>query len=345
MKKAYSFLFLLLYTLLFAQVQFVNQTNQQPISNVTLLSGKGEIIGVSNIDGNINISEITRDINIKDTDTIEIYHTDFESQKIIWNKIRTNYKIYLNPYPVIEIQEIVFTPKSHDYLVLKGYFVSYQLIDNVPQSFNDGIIEYYINIPKEKFSNFNVLENRVFKNTEYLKTLYEKKGPVPSVGSNIRPFNFTEEFLLKNKKIDGIVSENKKIKITKNGDFQMLFVEYYTPEKPKEQSVLGIKSKILNYNISESFQNEISVKNLSNISKYYMSNISRKYQTIKYELIQNFYVLEKKYISSEEYKTLKFNNDYSTKYYSEFWKNTDFPKIPSFILDKLHKDLILIEKK
>jgi len=37
-----------------AQVKFKNQTNQQPVSNVTLLSSDGKIMGRSDIYGNLN---------------------------------------------------------------------------------------------------------------------------------------------------------------------------------------------------------------------------------------------------------------------------------------------------
>jgi hypothetical protein len=61
-KTKYLFLFLLIS--LNAQVRFVNQTTKQPISNVTLLSNDGKIIGGSDIYGNLDVAAVNNEFKI-----------------------------------------------------------------------------------------------------------------------------------------------------------------------------------------------------------------------------------------------------------------------------------------
>ena len=86
-----------------------------------------------------------------------------------------------------------------------------------------------------------------------------------------------------------------------------------------------------------------SVKNLLKISKYYKSFITQKKVNFKYELIQNVQVLEKKFLSKEEFKTLKldFNHSDKTNYTKNYWEQDGLMEIPFFVKNLLNNELTL----
>ncbi|MDR1876574.1 MAG: hypothetical protein LBQ84_03025, partial [Flavobacteriaceae bacterium] len=182
-----------------SQVKFINELTHNPISNVTLFSNKGVILGVSDINGNIDISDISNEFKIADSDTVEIAHSDFIPKKIVWNNLKINPTNYLTPGK--ELDEVVVTGKKQEYLVLEGYFVSYQLIDNTPQAFTDGIIEYYISLSKNKVVKSNIKENRVFNKIDSLDNKKKIISFTVDFG-DLYPYNLRGEWLLSNKKID-----------------------------------------------------------------------------------------------------------------------------------------------
>ncbi|MDR3273166.1 MAG: hypothetical protein LBT29_06780 [Flavobacteriaceae bacterium] len=354
MKKAkYLFLFLLISFILNAQVRFVNQTTRQSVSNVTLLSNDGKIIGGSDIYGNFDIAAVNNEVKITDSDTVEAVHSDFVPQKFIWNDLKTASVGYLTPLK--EIKEVVVTGKQKEFLVLKGYFYSYSSVDDSPWAFSDGIVEYYISKDKNKVVDFNIVENRTFENTGLTDSIKRKGIITINIVPDISPLSFRGEWLLMSANRKSIytqsnnylLSKNDTIgKIDHNGNNINLSIEYCTPDRPNEFSFFGIHAKTVNHISSESFSSKLTISNIKTISEYEKSYITRKKGgTKKYIEIANFYVLDKKFLSKEEMKKIKFNNSNSvSNYSSHFWENSELPPLPSFITDKLGEKLILSTK-
>jgi hypothetical protein len=125
-------------------------------------------------------------------------------------------------------------------------------------------------------------------------------------------------------------------------------LEYYTPDRPKESSFFGIHQKTVNNTVSENFYpGDISLKGLDHILEYSKDYFTKKKETKLYEEFRNFHILDKRYLSKEEFKNLKikYNHSYLYSNYSyNYWENPDFPALPSFITSILNKDLIFIEK-
>lgn len=330
-----------------AQLQFLNKNNI-PISNVKLFSKDGKILAVSNLKGETTPSKISFPKN----DSIEIFHSDYISKKMIWDDLKNESKIYLNPDSVTKLEEIVLTSKKLEYLILKGYFISYQIIDDVPLSFSDGIIEYYINLNKNKLVDSRIIESRIFKNNDSIKAFGKRKGNSTfNVLSTIPPFSFHEEVLLNdwdNYETDssGNIKEKNNLigRITNDSNISEFTIEYNSPENTKKISFFGITAIIKNKSISEKFNSKSpTIEKVSSIGKYYNSDITKKGVSIKYELIQGFYITENEYVSKEKF------NDYRKKVKNEqisiYLGNTEASVIPKFIESMLYKNLELISTK
>lgn len=351
MKNILIFSLTFFFIIVKSQVRFVNEFGRS-ISGVNCLSQKGLILFVSDIEGEINVATIQKEFNPTEKDSIEIIHPDFENKKITWKDLKTSKEIQL--YAVKNIAPVIIVAKSTGILLLRTYFTSYQLIDNTPQSFSDGIIEYYISLPNKKLINYNIVENRVFKNSFFIEELNKKKGRTSlNIGSSITPFDFNEELLLNN--LNKFQIENDKDIKLKNqivgnintGNNQSnIYVEFYSAERTRENSLLGMKSLIQNYSISESFSSKDynSISKLNHLSKYYKSFITQNKITMKYELMQNLAVLEAKILSKENFKSLKISYNHSNTvsvHKTDYWLGQE---IPQYIQQALNNQLKLITK-
>ena len=342
MKKYFIIICSLIFCTVTSQV-IINSNTKQTISNVTIISKTGQILLVSDKEGKVSNRLVANEFKISDSDTIEFIHPNFEIKKITWKVFKNEPILLLDP--IQDIEEVFLTAKNEDYLVLRSYFTSYQIIDNEPQSFSDGIIEYYISLSKNKLIDFNIVEARVFKNIPFINEFYKKLGNTTlSIGSQIQPFNFYEEILL-NRWSDFTFTQTDEIELKNNiiGNIEKtdensnVFIEYYTPSRIKEQSLLGMSSKIENYNVSEKFASKTpSIKYLKNISKYYKSFITQKKINFKYELVQNAQVLEREFLTKDQFGKLKstFNHSERTNYINNYWEQNGLIEIP-FSVKKL----------
>ncbi len=332
-----------------AQVQVFDSYNNNPISNVKIFSKDGRILAISNLKGEISISKVEFSKN----DSIEIYHSNYASQKMIWIDISRNSKIYLNPDSVIKLKEVVLTTKKPEYLLLTGYFISYQIIDDVALSFSDGIIEYYINMNKNKVTNSRIIESRTFKNNDSIKAFSNRKGNSTfNILSTIPPFSFEEEVLLNewgNYEIDqsgNIKRKNTEIgRIEKNSDTSEFTIEYNSPQNTKKTSILGITSIIKNKTIFEKFNSPTPrLEKIASLGKYYNSDITKKGVTINYELIQDFYLIESEYLSKENFKNYQIKTE-TNEHNNPYAGSKTVSVIPEFIELMLYKDLDLLPNK
>jgi len=229
--------------------------------------------------------------------------------------------------------------------------LSYQLIDNKAQSFSDGIIEYYIDLKKNKIKDYNIKYSRLFKNRKYLSELKKSKPKAISMlGSNILPFSFKEEILLnewENKKLEftEILDKNWVGNINNHKDNSNITIEYYTPKNPRTISLLGLKTIVDHHLIREKFNSKKpKIEKLESIAKYYSSEMEKNGDKISYELEQDFFVNHFQYLNKEQYKsaTEEINQELSTNFSSNFWEEYQ-NYVPPAIKNKLYNDLKLIE--
>lgn len=336
-------------TSLNAQIRLYDIDNNNPISNAKIFSKDGRILSISDLNGEINISKV----DFTKIDTIEIYHPSYISQKMTWHVLSSKSEIYLNPDPIIELEEVILTAKKPEYFVLKGYFISYQIIDDVALTFSDGIIEYYINLTKEKLVDTRIIESRTFRHIDSIKAFSKRKGNSTfNILSTIPPFSFEEEVLLSDwgkyeMEDGGIIKRKNDVvgKIIDYNDKSELTIEYYSPENTKKTSLLGITSVIKNKTMFEKFNSPIpEIEKITSLGKYYNSDITKKGVTINYELIQDFYTLENAYLSEEKYKS-HLSEKVKNEQPNLFLENKTISVIPEFIELKLFNGLEIISNE
>lgn len=265
------------------------------ITNVKAINEDGEIIGITDLKGNINL-------NNKNFKELEFFHSDYNSLKL--HTIINKDSITLQNIKTNNIEEVLIQKNDKKYLNLYAFFISYQLIDETPQSFTDGIIVYTINTKTKKLKKTKILNQRILKNIDFLNKFYkENPNRTFSVGSNITPLTFYEELINSN---DIKIENNQIIFFKPNYTIQKspnlkLTLEYNSPLNTKKQSLLGLKSEVTNHTISEIFKgSEMNLKDLQSISKYYKSKISQKDFSYQYELIQDIYIFKPEFTDNEE---------------------------------------------
>ncbi|WP_312067536.1 hypothetical protein [Empedobacter sp.] len=261
----------------------MNKDTKQPINNVSAFDKDGRIINLSNNKGYLLLNNISN---------VELFHPDYEKLNLETSKKDT---VYLTPLiPSITLSDVIIDVKSHEYIHIYSYFYSYQLINDYPQAFTDGIIVYTIN-KKNKLVSQEVLKSRSLKNRSVINEFYSKnKGVTFNIGSEPPAFSFKEELIVNN-----VISVkknvlNKKAIINQNDNIINLNINYVEKDNPINKSLFGLKSSIISFNISESFSNSnnLNFQNLKSIQKFYNSKISQKKSSYDYKLIQNISVLK-----------------------------------------------------
>lgn len=326
-----------------AQIEIQDAYTKKGISNAKIFSKAGEIIGTSNLKGSIKIPKHT---TIQKADTVEVFHSNYISEKMTWTNILERSVILMKPDTLTKFEEVIVVAKKPEILILKGNFISYQIIDNIPLTFRDGIIEYYIDLKKKKFLKSNIIASRSFKNFKTIRKFNaQKKNSTRNVLSTLPPFNFIEEVILSdldkfNISKEGVITRKATVigSLKTEGESTTMSIQYHTPDRPRNIVLPGIKSTIYNKIINESFSTSFpKLEKILSINKYYNSAITKKDVTIRYELVEDFYTLEKKTMSKAQFKNYlntlpKLKSDTLTK--------TD-SKIPKVIKALLFKELKL----
>jgi len=332
----------------YSQTQFLNKDSNEAIPNVKVFNEEGKILSVSSSTG---ISHFKNN-NHSENDTVNIFHSNFETKYLPYGDLLKRNRILLDPSEYENLEEVVITSKNPRYLKVTGYYISYQLIDNRPQSFTDGIIEYFIDTKESKIKDYNIKESRIFKDRNYINELKKvKPKAVSMLGSNLLPFTFEEEILLnewknRDETFSEILDEDWVGNIENKNDGSILTIEYSTPENPRTVSLLGLKTVIHHHLIQEEFSSiEPKIANIKRVTKYFSSEREKKKEKINYELEQDFFVSSSLYINKEKFKleTSDINHDTNTNYSSDYW--TAYQRfIPPTIQQKLYHNLELVKK-
>lgn len=287
----------LLWINIFANAQnfTIVDSRKKAIPNVKAISENGEIVGISDLNGFLKISN-------SNFEKLELFHTNYNSDFLTPKSAKDS--VILQDLKINNIDEVVIKKQAKKYLNLYAYFISYQLIDGNPQSYNDGIIVYTLNAKTQKLKKEKIIKQRLLKNVDFLNQFYTKNpNRTFSVGSDIRPLTFYEELI----NLGDVKSENGDIKVREK-DFRIdknknlsIDIEYNSPEHTKKQALFGLKSEITNHSVTEIFKNQnLDLKDLKSIAKYYKSKISQKDFSYNYELVQNIYIIKPEYNDNDE---------------------------------------------
>ena len=331
----------------YSQIQFLNQQTNEPIPNVKIFNEEGKILSISSSTGKSFLKRVEN----SESDTVNIFHPNFKIEYLPYKKLLENDKHILVPSDYENLEQVVISSDKPRYLKISGYYLSYQLIDDKPQSFSDGVIEFFIDLKKSKVKDYNIKESRTFKDKNYISKLKKTKPKAVSMlGANLLPFSFEEEILLnewqnRDQKFSEVVDEDwvGNFSTQKNGS--TLTIEYQTPENPRKISLLGLKTVIDHHLIQEEFYStDPKVENLKSVTKYFSSEREKKGEKIEYELEQDFFISDFEYIDKDELKlaTDETNHNTSTNFSSDFW--SPFQSfVPPAIQEKLYEDIKLIK--
>lgn len=334
-----------------AQVHIVDNVDNAPIPFVHVISDRGTIIGTSDING---ILDFQHNLSFKNENnrSVSFHHISFQNKEVDINELLNADTVWLTPKNVL-IPEIIISNKSEPvYLVLKGYFRSYQIENGLPKYYTDGIVEYYI--AKNQLKN-RVIQHRSFRN----KTLVEaEKKRINTVGitaactpyinakTQIDELGGDYSFeTFSNKKV--IRKENVNVGFL-NWDKQLglmqLNIDLIAPEKEKTRSLFHYTSKITSINITENYSStdfsNILKEDLVNRKEYRKIYFKHKKDKnfIEIDALHEFYVFGKKYLYKSELKGLDNSSNFSLKescnYTTDYWN-----ELEKYGIEKLPPDI------
>lgn len=243
-----------------AQVKFVDNENKFVIPYVQLISEKGIVLAISNIEGIVFIDSL---VNLKTKITVS--HPSYYEKTINKDNLK-NASLYLIPKR-ITLNEVVVnaSKKQIDYTVLKGFFRSYQIENNVPKFYSDGIVEFYIPTKENKKTKENILEHRTFRNKKLVENRKKRTFDIPMENFDI-PYisNTTTLDNLENsysiektgKYQYKIVNENQvlgAIRIDSLNKLTNLNVDIFLKNKNRIRKIFKFRGKFTNYAISETY--------------------------------------------------------------------------------------------
>lgn len=350
-KLLYISLILIICNCSFGQLHIVDCKDNTSIPFVLVISDKGIIIGTSDVDGIIDFRNNTSLKNEKNT-SISLHHISYQNKEVEISSLLNTDTIRLTPKDVL-IPEIIISNKAEPvYLVLKGYFRSYQMENGVPKYYTDGIVEYYIS--KNQLKN-RVIQNRSFRNKELVDAEKKRVNTVSMVVACTPYINAKTEIdelnkdytfeILNNQKVIkkenvnvGFLSFNKPLGLTE------LNIDLIAPAKEKTRSLFNYTSKITSINITENYASPdfstIQKDELVNRKEYRKIFFKHKKdkEFIEIDVLHEFYVFEKKYLYKSDLKGVDNSSNFSLKescnYTTEYWNEVDkygIEKLPSDI--------------
>lgn len=359
--------FLLIYGQLFCQIKIVDSKTKTPIPQVHIVSENGVLFGISTINGVLNIDKIRDEFSIHEDHLIEISHISYRKKKIYWRELVKNKYLELNLNSLTLNTVTVSAKKSSpNYLVLKGYFRSYQLDNNTPKAYMDGIVAYFIPLHKSKSLKVKVLENRTFRNPELFETKIKSKGVyTATTGDRTGPPYIEKKTALNELKNYSFIDSTKftcKILVGKDtlGVLQhdsllntfIINIDITSPDRAYSRSLLNYTTKFDVFSISERYASITSEwnkkSNLVTRTEYRKQFVSHKKALkapIKVESYHEFYVTEASYSSTSEFKAKKAGSYFGSKktaFSTNFWINLEshnIPKLPDFINNLLGQEL------
>jgi len=305
----------------YSQIKIVDSISGQPLPSATIFLKGGKYVTTSNINGIIDNSIFDNLVN--ENDTITIQHIGYSSKNISLAELKKSTQIKLNSAENKLSDVVVISDKKYDYLVLKGYFRTFQAYDSLPKYFADGIVEYYIPVNGGSIK-LRVIAYRVFGNKPLVEKLNQKTvvryvnpARTPLLGRNTIQQGLSNDYTLHktNTGFDIIKSDSTvgTIRFDSKNHIAKMYLDNVAPNKEIEREFLGFVIKTKKYELLENYQfndsAHIGIKDLLNSSLRYNSIYfhkgKKKDDVHEAELIIDFYVMSNKYITKNDYKKVK----------------------------------------
>ena len=313
--RIFYLIFMLLFSIANAQeVKFISKTSNKPLANVLVFDKNGNVVTKTDINGVINKEELTKE------DFYLLSHENIITDTLRLADLEMN-SFYISD-KIVEIKPIVLEKKDElkEYYI-KGYFITYVLMNKKFNCYADGIITYKINKQESKIENEYLEQYRVFT----LKDADQKYKKVAS---------FDLKTQMKLPKLEAV--ENIKA-VMDNGKYS------FSENKQESEKISLTKKNIESMNVNflgfqmnnfsrEIFANYLSGASLKNYPFNYLnkfSNTIRFSMKHKSEENNNDVVLYTEFIPiSYEYVKPKDDIGFSknkSSYQESYWQDSNFP--------------------
>ena len=262
---------------------------------------------------------------------------------------------------------------KNPYVVLKGYYRSYQLVNGETQYYAEGFIEYYIkkNSNKKRITSQNILENRVYEDANVHSKL--RKGWIDINTVFFEPpilneIPFTQELkkrrgfkALKKKETENLILTVKKdtlgfYEFTEETGFSNVFIDELKGFKKDKIRFLGYDFKPLGSSQTQFFSKsngqfsdetyENLIKVIQDCEIFIKHKKDKKYK--RYRTVDEFYVMNVNVIGKNEFSSKKLKSFNEVQLISNFdseyddkVNNLNIPQLPDYVKSKIGKSLLL----
>ncbi|WP_286735834.1 MULTISPECIES: hypothetical protein [Sphingobacterium] len=340
-----------------AQIKVIDSLTQEPISGVNLYADNGSLLGATNIAGEAVLDSLKQEKTVN----LTFQHVAYSSLMVPFSEVKTMGKIKMVPRS-IKIDEVAIGDRTKaDYVVLKGYFRNLALLNSKMGYFVDGTIAYYIPLKNKKEKvRFILKEYRIFENKVATQDLADKMGTFFSYNPSV--------INLKNTSIAYQLPKGFRLEVDngrrfiKQGSTNMGFVQVSNEGKGQvylnrvapgtviDQRIFKIQGRQHSGVTIETYANvnldNLTMDHLVSVVRSAVASVKKKSQA-EYTPIESsdeFYVLEKEYITTDqftEYKKqfaksifLKGSSDYQRTYWNDL-DSYGIPALPKGIKDQL----------
>lgn len=348
-----------------AQLCFVDSLSQLPIPALNIYHSSGTLIGLTDKNGNIQFLEGV-DKNSMLPSTVTAQHISYTSKKIHLLPNDEQKTFFMSPRSNL-ITDIVITAKPKDVVVLKGYYRSLETFNLQQKYFSDGIIEFYIPLVKGK-PKYKLIDYRVFVDSIVIADYNDKMGPFFQIPRFTKMYtkNLSDRLTTLSRENYGenqirLKKDGKEvghITTSNDGNNMQLYIDKVLPDSVKNQKILRLEARTFQNvdieNYSSTMSKNVSPFDLTSIYQNIVATIKRKPEIghLPYEALNEFYVLERRYMTLKEYKAIEkrlTGNIYKTpiksSYSDKFWEDEnilDLPAIPKGLKDKLGDSMRLL---
>lgn len=353
----------LFYQSSYSQLKIVDGKTGEAVAFAHLMIEGGKLGTASDINGIVSIPEIEEKAK-NSSAAITIQHLGYDNLEISLQELKQLQLIQLNERDIILPEVTVSPANGYDYIVLKGYFRSYQMDNRELKYYTDGIVEYYFPRKGKKFQ-IDLIEHRSFRNQELIDQMKKRSTMVTVVSAGIPYMNGNTIIDDLDKKYifadtanrQEILKNNSKVGYSKKNSSEgtvQVNIDRILPEKEEVHSLFGYTSRIQHIEITENYLSDdvqnLRIDDLESRKEYREIFYSHKKDSAEViiEVIHEFYVIEKKYVTKKETKGIKLSSfsglRESNSYTHEYWKNLDrygVPPLSRQIEDELENSLTM----
>lgn len=327
-----------------AQVVFVDSDSRLPIPSANVYNINGNLIGFSNKDGMMELIPEMKNAEIIYPLEITVQHVSYESKSLKVTKDGNEQIVLLTPR-INQLKEVVISKPTAEFLCIRGYFRSLETFNLKHKYFSDGIVEFYVPLKKGNVK-YRLIDYRVYRDSavvnDYNKkmwTFFQTPRMAEIFAGKLmdRMAGYTlQKVTDKNFKILKKGEEAGHIVSPKGSESVGFYIDNVLPDSVKLEKVFSIEAKIRHdvyiENYSQRPIEDLSPNDLLNVYQLATGSIKRKaaYGHIPYEVINEFYVMDRQFLSSKEYKNVEpqlIKNFYKTsdksRFSRPFWEDLD----------------------